>query len=118
MNQTLQSLLRLQELELLRQALQLAATDVQESGFDFLDRRIERVRREIPGTILSRYDSLRRSYTEPVAPASQNRCRGCDEAIPTGLALRLERSNQVHRCPHCGRFLYQHECAPDYVTTK
>jgi predicted nucleic acid-binding Zn-ribbon protein len=118
MNSTVQLLLRLHDLNLLRQSLELAGAYVEEAGFDFLEERIDRLRREIPGAILSQYDSLARCYTEPVAAASRNLCQGCGKPIPTRLTAELEQSRQLCRCPNCGRFLYRHESAPDYLNTK
>ncbi len=115
MNSTLQLLLRLQELDLLRHGLVLAGPFTEAARFDFLEEKAERVRREIPGAVLSQYDALARQHAEPVAAASWNLCRGCGGAISARLVSQLEHSNQLQRCPRCGRFLYDHEKAPDYV---
>jgi len=117
-NSNLQLLLRLQELNLLHQGLVLAGAYVEEAGFDFLEDRIERVRRQVPGPILSQFDSLSRRYLEPMAAVSQNICRACSGKIPARQAVQLIQSNRLQCCPHCRRLLYQHERSPEYLGTK
>lgn len=118
MNSNLQLLLRLQELNLLHQGLALAGAEVEEAGFDCLEDRIERVRRQVPGPILSQYDALSRRYLEPMAAVSQNLCQACEGEIPTRLVAQVNQPNRSQCCPHCGRLLYQHERSPDYLGTK
>ena len=118
MNGNLQLLLRLQELNLLHQGLTLAGAYVEEAGFDYLEERIERVRRQVPGAILSQFDALSRRYLEPMSAVSGNVCHACEGELPPRLAAQLNQPNRSQCCPHCGRFLYQHECSPDYLGTK
>ena len=118
MNSNLQLLLRLQELNLLHQGLMLAGAYVEEAGFDYLEERIERVRRQVPGPILSQFDALARRYLEPMAAVSQSICRACEGEIPARQAAQLNQPNRSQCCPHCGRLLYQHERSPDYLGTK
>ena len=118
MNSNLQLLLRLQELNLLHQGLMLAGASVEEAGFDYLEERIERVRRQVPGPILSQFDALARRYLEPMAAVSQGICRACEGEIPARQSAQLNQPNRSQCCPHCGRLLYQHERSPDYLGTK
>jgi len=117
MNSNLQLLLRLQELNLLHQGLWLAGANVQEAGFDGLEERIARVRRQVPGAILSQYDAVARRHLEPMAAVSVNVCHGCQGEVPPRLASQLNHPNHSGCCPHCGRLLYQHERSPDYLGT-
>jgi predicted nucleic acid-binding Zn-ribbon protein len=118
MNSNLQLLLRLQELNLLRQGLALAGASVEETGFDFLEDRIDRVRRRVPGRILSQFDSLSRRYLEPMAAVSRNVCHACEGELPPRLTAQLDQPNRSQCCPHCGRLLYQQARSPDYLGTK
>lgn len=117
MNSNLQLLLRLQELNLLRQGLTLAGAHGEEPRLDYLEERIERVRRQVPGAILSQYDALSRRYLEPMSAVSRNVCHACQGELPPRLATQLNQPNRSQCCPHCGRLLYQHERSPDYLGT-
>lgn len=117
MNSTVEMLLRLQELDLLRRGAELHASPDGSSGMGSLLGRIDRVRRRIPGPALSRYDGLAQLYVEPVAAVSQGGCQGCSKSLGTRKVSQLERSSQFLTCPHCGRFLYLEARAPDYVTS-
>jgi predicted nucleic acid-binding Zn-ribbon protein len=118
MNGNLQLLLRLQELSLLHQALALAGASVEQAGLDNLEERIERVRRQLPGPILSQYDAASLRYLETMAAVSQKVCHACEGEISVRLVAQLSQPNRSQSGPHCGRLLYQHEHGPDYLGTK
>ncbi len=115
MNKDLELVLRLQELELLRKRLELAGSCVEEPGFDFLDTKIERVRRQLPGSVVSKYDALKQKSPDIAAAIFRDTCHACGEQIPSRVILLVDRSNQLLDCPYCGRFLYSQERAPDYI---
>jgi len=116
MNSTIEQLLCLQELDLLRRGAELRASPGASTGMGSLLGRIERVRRRIPGPALSQYDGLARLYVEPVAAVSHGCCQGCSKPLVARWLALLERSSQFQTCPHCRRFLYLEARAPDYVT--
>ena len=118
MNRHRQLLLRLQELNLLLQGMALAGAYVEEAGFDYLEERIERVRRQVPGPLLSQFDALSQRYPEPLAAVSGGVCLACEANLPGSLVSRLNPPNQLQCCPQCGRLLYRHESVPDYLGTK
>ena len=118
MSKNLQLLLRLQELNLLHQGLTLAAAVGEEAGCDVLEERINRVRRQVPGSIQARYDAVSRQHLEPMAAASDNQCRACLCNLPPRLVDQLAQPNQPQNCPHCGRILYPGERSPDYLGTR
>jgi len=118
MNSNLRLLLQLQELNLLHQGLTLVGAYGEEAGSDHLEKRIERVRRRVPGPMLSHYDSLSRAYLEPMTAVSQSICHACGGNIPAKLATELNEPNRSRCCPHCRRFLYEYDRSPDYLGTK
>lgn len=104
--------------ESLLRNLELTGAHVEEAGFDFLEERIDQMRREVPGSILSRYDLLSRSFADPVVAVSRDHCLGCGQSVPARLMVPLGQSDPLSCCPNCGRFLYRHEPAPDYMSPK
>ena len=116
MNKHLQLLLELEGLVLMRKGLDQMGPSVDEAGLEPLDERIDKLRRQLPGDLLSRYDRLARKYPDTIAAASENVCQGCHGEISPRLAALVEESNKLLHCEHCGRFLFARRHAPDYVT--
>ena len=116
MNKHLQLLLELEGLVLMRKGLEQMGTCVDKAGLEPFDERIDRLRRQLPGDLLSRYDRLARKYPDTIAVVSENICQGCHEGISRRLATAVEKSEQLQHCEHCGRFLFAQQQAPDYVT--
>ena len=96
MNEVISVLLRLQE----------AARCTRPRG-PLTKRQIETLRTIIPSDVLRRFDHLVERGRAPVgfvSPAES--CTGCHLRLPQGVALAIQRSDEVlHTCPHCGCFL-------------
>jgi predicted nucleic acid-binding Zn-ribbon protein len=115
MNRHLKLILQLDELVLLRDSLLCAGLATDELGKDSLAGKIEKLRRQLPGHLLSQYDQIARLHANAVATVADNLCQGCRLRISPKLAHLMEASDQMTRCPHCGRFLVTRQAAPDYV---
>jgi predicted nucleic acid-binding Zn-ribbon protein len=116
MNKTLEMLLRLEGLVLTRKGLELAGQATGKPHFDELDEEIQKLRRQLPSSVLSLYDRLARRYADPVSMLSEGVCQGCHHKISKMLAVLHNRSHEVFQCEHCGRIIFAKQHAPDYVT--
>jgi predicted nucleic acid-binding Zn-ribbon protein len=116
MNKHLALLLELEDLTLTRKGLELTGSHGDQAQRNYLDQRIAKLRRQVPGELLSRYDRLTQQYPDPLAPVVAKVCQGCHEAVSARLAAAVERSNQLEQCENCGRFLYAQGQAPDYLS--
>lgn len=110
-----QLLLQLEELVLLRRGLELVGPNVEGPRFEALDRRINKLRRRLPGRTLSHYDRLARQYPDVVTVIADGVCQGCQGEVSTQPAVVASRSNEILQCGHCGRFIVAQHDAPDYV---
>lgn len=116
MSPNLQLLLQLDELALLRKGLELVGPSGEDSGFGDLDERIDKLRRRLPGRVLSLYDRLARQYPDVVTVIADGVCQGCQSAVSTRLAALVGRSKEILQCEHCGRLVIAKQNSPDYVT--
>lgn len=114
-NPNLQLLLQLEELVLLRQGLGLVGSSADDWNFADLDKRIEKLRRSLPGRVLSVYDRLARQYPDVVTVIADGVCQGCHGEVSTQVAALAGRSSTIPQCEHCGRFVLTERDAPDYV---
>lgn len=115
MNKNLELLLTLDELVLLRKGLELSGPCIEEPGFEYLDEKIDKLRRQLPGQLLSTYDRLARQFPDPITVIADGVCQGCQQEVPTRLAVLAARSANALQCEHCGRFIVARQNAPDYV---
>jgi predicted nucleic acid-binding Zn-ribbon protein len=111
MNKHLELLLRLEELLLRMQASRPSVAFTAEA-----ERQISRLRHQVPGAILSRFDELARQYANPVAPVTEGVCQGCQNRISHRAAKVVQRISEVATCEACGRFLVSVEQIPDFLT--
>jgi hypothetical protein len=112
MNENAKLLLELDGLVLLRKELEMPKPYVEESGFEYLDGKIDRLRRQLPGEILATYDRLSRKFSDPVTLVVDGMCQGCKHEVSARPAARLTK---VPQCEHCGRFILTRQNAPGYV---
>jgi predicted nucleic acid-binding Zn-ribbon protein len=115
MNKSLRLLLELEELVMLREGVECTSAPGEEPGVENLLEKIEKIRRRVPGSLLSEYDKLARVYLDTVSIVSGGMCQACEGRVSGRLYHLVEQSSQVVQCEHCGRFLMTPEAAPDYV---
>jgi predicted nucleic acid-binding Zn-ribbon protein len=116
MNPNLRLLLDLEELVLLRRGLELTGPYIEVPGCEHLDEKIAKLRRRVPGRLLSLYDRLARQYLDVVTVMADGICQGCQREVSTRLAILAARSNDILQCNHCGRFIIAKQNAPHYVS--
>lgn len=116
MNKSLQTLLRLDDLVLTRKALELAGNKATNGDFGYLNEEIEKLRRRLAPSVMSRYDRLARRYADPLSMLTGDVCNGCQGDISKRTEERANPSQEVLQCEHCGRLIFSTKQAPDYVT--
>lgn len=116
MNKNFELLLRLDGLVLLRKGLELAGPYVDEPGFEYLDERIDKLRRQLPGRLLSLYDRMMRQHPDVLTVIADGVCQGCQREVSTRLAILASHSTDILQCEHCGRLIIARQNAPDYVS--
>jgi hypothetical protein len=64
--------------------------------------------KEVPNTLLSKYDRLCRNYKNGlvVVPINGEVCSGCHMHILAQVINEVMAGNKIHGCQHCGRLLY------------
>ena len=117
MPKNLQLLLELEELALFRRGLSLLGPGLEDADLDYLDQRIQKLRRKLPGELLSRYDRLFRRYSDAVAVVSDGVCQGCHGELSPRLGARLAAAREPLECEHCGRFIFAEQNAPPYIAS-
>lgn len=62
---------------------------------------------QLPEDVSAVYDALVRAGRHPVvAPLANGYCAGCHLRIPPQLANALTAAQELSRCPHCRRMIY------------
>lgn len=71
-------------------------------------RQITRLRRTIPAPLLERFDHLQSRGRHPVSMLSDSgACGNCHLKLTSGAVQMIRGSSEaIHRCPHCGCFIY------------
>jgi predicted nucleic acid-binding Zn-ribbon protein len=115
MNRKLELLLQLEELVLQRETVSWTGALYPQDDQKVMDRKIRKLRCQLPGPVLSEYDRLSRVFADVVSVVADGVCQGCRWRIPRRLVGQLEQSSEVLHCPHCGRFLLAEENMPDFV---
>jgi predicted nucleic acid-binding Zn-ribbon protein len=104
MRETLESLLALQELDIVLSESQILHRQQTHHGIADVRSKIERLRGELPEAILKRYDQLRASGIA-VVKENDGVCGGCRLSVPKGDLNRMYRGAIPWVCPNCGKFL-------------
>ena len=117
MNKHLELLLQIEELLLLRKAKALGGSLFEATAGEKLEAKIGRLRRRVPGPILSQFDKLTKAHANALATVSNQVCQGCHQEVARSLLYVLSQCNEILHCPHCGRFLLAEDHAPDFIAT-
>lgn len=115
MNKYLELLLELEELILLQKGRAVRGSLFGESACEELEAKMNRLRRRVPGRILSQFDKLTKAHANAVVTVSGQVCQGCHQEVARSLMQMLGQRNQIVHCPHCGRFLLANDHAPDFI---
>jgi uncharacterized protein len=114
MNSQLESLIALQDLDLLlREASDPAQAGHEASlGFtldniDQLRQTRERLTHQIDQKLLQTYVRISRRFVRAVVPVDGATCLGCFMALPTGAVRKNSDPTTIENCENCGRILYR-----------
>jgi predicted nucleic acid-binding Zn-ribbon protein len=100
----------LMETMLVIQELQL----VQEEDPD-TNKELIKLRKQIPPQIIGHFDRMVDRGKKAVAVVRNQSCGGCRMQIPIGMIATLKRSDDIHLCDTCGRYLFL-EAEPEVPT--
>jgi hypothetical protein len=67
---------------------------------------IARLRAILPASILGHHDRMIQRGKPSIAPVADGICTACHLRLPTGHLARLQSSQDLEVCDHCGTFLY------------
>lgn len=73
---------------------------------------LEKLRAEVPPTILAHYERLVGRGKKGVALARNGVCSECHLRITGGKLVGLSAGTDIQLCDNCGRYLYLPETAP------
>lgn len=104
MRELVESLLLLQELEIVLQESRIVHGDAALSATAPIHEQIVRVRESLPSHDLKRFDALRRTGAGVVRETG-GVCSGCHLNVPKGDLNRMLRGEVEWVCPNCGRYL-------------
>jgi len=114
MNPTVNHLIQLQELTLIRDEQKVANG----RHLEQLDESIATMTGQLRSTVRDQFEKLHRKDHVVIVPVSDNGCAVCGMRLPISLvqAIRLER--QIHTCPNCARILYYPESGARRVSER
>ncbi len=104
MRDTVEALLKLQELELVLTESRILHQDSNQAELRSLEDEVRKRRIKIPAEHLRRYDLLRKNGIGAVRETA-GVCNGCHLNIPQGDLNRMRRGQMPWVCPNCARFV-------------
>ena len=78
---------------------------------------IQKLLEKLPEDVAHRYKQLQSRVPLVVVPITHRGCSGCGVEVPIALVHQVRAAEQIHPCPHCGRFLYIPEVLPRRTET-
>ena len=109
MRDTIRIMLRLQELELIRdenKILHLEKDPAHQAQIQQMENAIKELTEQVPERWRARYKQLRKSKNGiAVAHEFGGVCQQCRMVIPVGVLTQMRTGQNSWICPNCGRFL-------------
>ncbi len=113
MSKTLDTLIRIHDLTLMKKEFENEATAsiYKEIGFDIshvhlIQQAIDGLEKKIDPNVLKLYKRVSAKYDRPLVPTKAGICYGCFVAIPTAEAFGMFKDKEFATCSNCGRLLY------------
>ena len=103
MHPTLNHLIQLQELTLIREEQKLAR---QGAHLEKLDASIDKMTSNLPDDVRLMFNKLRKKDKNAVVLISEGTCSGCGMQLPRSLVQQVRMGEQIQSCPNCARYLY------------
>lgn len=78
-----------------------------ERKLEELELRRKEVTSSLPEGLLQTYELMKDRFDSMVVvPVEDGVCTGCGMRVPDVLYSDMMRTNEIHRCPNCGRYIY------------
>lgn len=115
MNPTLNHLVQLQELVLIRDEQKVAGVS---EHLEQLDNSIRTMTARLPKDVRTSYEKLHKKDHIVVAPISGETCSVCGMRITISQIQAVRIGRDIHHCSNCARMLYYTESAPRRVAER
>ena len=107
MNPTVNLLIQLQELTLIRDEQKVAPRS--KGHAQQLEESIKAMSHELPAAVRDQFTKRYKKDPIAIAPVADGKCSVCSMALPISLVQAVRVGRAVHSCPNCARMLYYPE---------
>jgi predicted nucleic acid-binding Zn-ribbon protein len=114
MTSQLETLIALQDLDLLLREVRDPARATHEESLGFalanvekLERTREKLTQQLDAKLLHTYERISRRFVRAVVPVDGSVCLGCFMGLPTATARKTPDPSTIEACENCGRILYR-----------
>jgi mannitol/fructose-specific phosphotransferase system IIA component (Ntr-type) len=108
MHPTVNHLVQLQELTLIREEQRLAHGG---EHLEKLNESIDTMTEQLPPDVRVMFGKLRKKDQNAIVVVSKSNCSGCGMQLPRSLVQQVKMAKEIQSCPNCARYLY----SPDEV---
>lgn len=103
MHPTVNQLIQLQELALVREEHRVASgTD----HFENVNAAISSMIGKLPDDVRVKFEKMHKKDQNVIVSVSEQNCSGCGIQLPRSLVQQVRMAKEVQCCPNCARFLY------------
>ena len=103
MHPTMNHLVQLQELTLIREEQQVARDG---AHLEQLNESIEAMTKQLPDDVRVMFAKLKKKDQNAIVVVSESNCSGCGMKLPRSLVQQVRLAKEIQSCPNCARFLY------------
>jgi len=103
MHPTMNHLVQLQELTLIREEQQVARDG---AHLEQLNKSIDAMTEQLPDDIRVMFMKLKKKDKNAIVIVSDDNCSGCGMKLPRSLVQQVRLAKEIQSCPNCARFLY------------
>lgn len=103
MHPTMNHLVQLQELTLIREEQQVARDG---AHLEQLNESIEAMTKQLPDDVRVMFAKLKKKDQNAIVVVSEENCSGCGMKLPRSLVQQVRLAKEIQSCPNCARFLY------------
>jgi mannitol/fructose-specific phosphotransferase system IIA component (Ntr-type) len=103
MHPTVNQLIQLQELALVREEHRVAAGP---DHFEQINAAISSMIDKLPADVRVKFEKMHKRDQNVIVPVSVQNCSGCGIQLPRSLVQQVRKAEELQSCPNCARFLY------------
>jgi len=108
MHPTVNHLIQLQELSLVREEQRVAGGV---AHLEQLNEAIKSMTEQLPDEARVMFEKLQKKDQNVIVPVSEGNCSACGMQLPRSLVQQVRLAEAVQACPNCARFLYAQDVA-------